>query len=455
MASLHQDASFDRARLEARAGDLPGVASLSPFERTELTVDRIAAGLHKLGASLSAAGIAPVRVAKLREVLAGGREDPDELRERIEKLHVEVLFALTAADFRLGKAYGLGRELADTCMGPDDRPSFDRAFGQLVDLKNWLADLASAFPPHASRAVVLSLRAWEKWAAQPRLEGKPLTWRSQGPGVRAALRRQAELWRTLLCGEKQGQDMLNTDDYLKAANGLVAGMSSAIWRFLKPLALPLTAVILLLGTGIALLVLTGTVLKVVGAMLAAAGAVGITGAGIRARLSTVATQLETRLWGVELDLAIANAVLTGPEGWGAEIAAIEVPPTGVEPRIAANLQTLRAFRDAVGAGDEVKVKELLAPDAEFTVGAEAKDGSDAIVSWLSGNPPEARRIATAPRQIVAGRPGALVAYIDPGADVWRLREGKVRRWQSFSDHNEARDAAGLPPEGPAPVPARD
>jgi ketosteroid isomerase-like protein len=410
-------------------------------------VDRIAAGLHRLGDSLSAAGIAPLSVAGLHRVLAAGRGDIAELRERIGRFDVQVLSALTAAGFRLGKAYDLGRALADTCLGPEDRDSFDRSFGpRLVDVKNWLADLASTFPPHSSRAVVLSLRAWEKWAADPKLEGKPLAWRSQGAGVRGALRRQAEVWRALLVGEKQGPDMLNTDDYLKAANGLVGGMSAAIWRFLKPLALPLGVVILLLGAGIALLVISGTALKVVGALLAAAGAVGITGAGIRARLSTVATQLETRLWGAELDLAIANAVLIGPKGWGAEISPVDVPPTGVEPRIAVNLETLHRFREAVGARDRVMIERLLAADAEFVADEEAKSGREAIVAWLEGEPPQARRISTVPQQIVAGRPGALVAYVDPGADLWRLREGSVARWQSFADRDQAREAAGLPPE---------
>jgi hypothetical protein len=43
--------------------------------------------------------------------------------------------------------------------------------------------------------------------------------------------------------------------------------------------------------------------------------------------------------------------------------------------------------------------------------------------------------------VVAAGPGVLVTYADAGADVWRLQEGKVRRWQSFADADRARAAA--------------
>ena len=41
--------------------------------------------------------------------------DRDAIRKAILNLHVALLIQLTAADYRLGKAYGLGRALADTC----------------------------------------------------------------------------------------------------------------------------------------------------------------------------------------------------------------------------------------------------------------------------------------------------------------------------------------------------
>ena len=445
-ASLYIDASFDNERREGRRDDLPDPGALSPRARTNLTADLIEAGLRKLGGQLAAAGIEQIPMKELREALATSPGDVETLRRRAQELHVDVLFALTAADFRLGKAYGAGHVLAEICLQPADRASFDRAFGpRVVSLRNWLADLASTLPPHASRAVVVSLRTWEAWAAEPKLDGEPLDWPTHGAGVRAALRRQGELWRELLSGEKQGPDMLDINHYLRAANALVATMTSTIWRFLRPLALPLGAAILLLGGGIALLVLTGAVGQVFGALAAAAGAVGITGAGLRARLGKVATQLETRLWGAELDLAIAEAILIGPKGWGATVADVTVPATGAAPRVAANLETLHEFREAVRAKRGSQVSDLLAADVEFIAGDQARSGRDVVATWLL-QAPESTRIASEPQKVVAAGPGILVTYVDTGADVWRVQEGKIRRWQSFADRDRARDAAGLPPE---------
>jgi hypothetical protein len=40
--------------------------------------------------------------------------DSEAIRRAILDLHIALLVDLTAADYRLGKAYGLGRALADT-----------------------------------------------------------------------------------------------------------------------------------------------------------------------------------------------------------------------------------------------------------------------------------------------------------------------------------------------------
>jgi len=446
LASLYREASFDRERRDDGRDDLPGPGGLSGFARTELAVDQIESDIRKLRGHQGGAGIDENAAEEIRKALGARAKDLRALRQGVEKLHLRLLSALTAADFRLGKAFALGHALADTCLLPENRGSFDRAFGsRIVSVKNWLADLASVLPPHASRAVALSLRTWESWAAEPTLDGKPLGWSKQGAGVRAALRRQGELWRELLAGEKSAPDMLDTSHYLRAAQALVAALSSSLWRFLRPLALPLAVAILLLGGGVALLLVSGTAGQVVGAIATAAGAVGITGAGLRARLGKAASYLENRLWGAEVDLAIAEAVLIGPNGWGASVGRVSLPAAGAPPRAAENIETLGKFRDAVQGKREHEVAELLAPDAEFIVEGQARRGSDAVIEWLF-KAPESRRIASAPQRVVAARPGYLVTYLEPGADVWRLQEGRIRRWQSFGDRDEARAAAGLPPE---------
>jgi hypothetical protein len=435
----------------------PGVrpSTFSPSTR----VHQIRAGLYKLASHLTAAGDEPVETHTLDEALEA---DSGARKRKIDEFHAEVSDALGAADFRLGKAYELGYALAETCLKPEDRATFDAAFGpRVVELKNSLADLASTFPPHASRAVVLSLRSWESWAAEPTLDGHQLDWDMHGAAVRTALRRQGELWRGLLSDEKQGADMLGTEHYLRAASTLVAEMTSTIWLFLRPVAIPLGGAVLVLAIGIALLVLTGGIAQVLGAIAAIISALGITGAGFRARLGRATAQLETRLWNAELDRAIAEAVLIGPKGWPDAIAQDDVPATGPTPKVTANQETLKAFRQALSVqeGDQSakdikkakpqrleEVKGFLTSNAEFIAADGSKvAGRNDIAGWLLENVQAAERIATPPQLVKAAEPGVLLTYVGTrdAADIWWLREGKIRRWRAFTNRDEARKQAGL------------
>jgi hypothetical protein len=403
--------------------------------RAKLAVDLIESNLQKLSGRLrSVKGIDVRLVAGLRSALV--RKNEKAIENAIKDLHVEALFALAAADSRLGRAYALGYELADVCLEPCDRCSFESAFGtQVVPVKDRLADLASSLPAHSSRAVVLSLRAWEVWAAEPELNGKGLSWTRDGAGVEAALRRQGVLWRDLLAGDKEGQDMLNTNHYVRAASSLIAAMVSTAWRFMRPLWLPLGLMTLSLLAGIALLLFTGSGGKALGTILAAAGAIGITGAGIRARLGDVAGELQSQLWGAELDLAIAQAVLIGPVGWDAKVE--NVPASGAAPKVAANLETLSEFRKRVKTKSARRICDLLAPDAEFVLpGDEPVLGARAVAEWLREEP-QSKRIATEPDRVDAVAPGILVSHLKSGAAVWRVREGKVRWREGFGDAEAA------------------
>lgn len=429
---------------------MPGLASLSPLERTHVLVDELGAGAHKLGPKCAAAGIALAKMDTVREALGRTGGTVETLRELIAGVHVELQRSLVAADFRLGKAYRLGRELADTALWVESADDFDSAFGaRTVALKDSLADLASSFPTHASRAVVLSLRAWEAWAADPQLDGEALEWSTQGSGVRSALRRQAELWRALLSSEKRGRDMLALGDYLHATNRLAAAAVSTAWRVLRPVWWLILVLIGLLGGGIALLAVSDTFGKILGAFIAVAGALGVTGAGARARLGRAAQPLQASLLGAELDLAIGRAITIGPEGWGIAVAEEEVAPTGGAPRAAAHVALIAEFREAVERGNAKRIKRLLATKALFRA-EDSVRGRDEVADWLVSDPTAAARVAASPKVLLAGRPGFFVAYQDKGADIWRVREGHVKLWQQFGDHNSARRAAGLAAETPSP-----
>lgn len=178
-------------------------------------VDEIEAGLFKLRSELAAANVRPVALDTVRGALKLDVQPAMTLHDAAADLNCQILRALTAADFRIGKAYRLGVALASTTLSPESDGELDRSFGtRAIEIRTALADLASVMRPHASRAVALSLRTWESWAADPELDGKPLA-SDDWAAVRCALRRQGQLWRALLSGEKDGIDMLAIGDTCK------------------------------------------------------------------------------------------------------------------------------------------------------------------------------------------------------------------------------------------------
>ena len=71
---------------------------------------------------------------------------------------------------------------------------------RIANLRQWLDDLSSALPIHSAHSVSESLERWVKWAATPAAAGEA--------NALAQARRQGELWRSLLSGEKRGTDLL-------------------------------------------------------------------------------------------------------------------------------------------------------------------------------------------------------------------------------------------------------
>ncbi|MEA2427602.1 MAG: hypothetical protein QOF37_1230 [Thermoleophilaceae bacterium] len=426
---------------------LPGLRDLGVAERAALGINEIEVALFKLRDRFASAAIDPVSIGDLRPALAACRKDDSALVEAVKDKHSELLRSLMAADFRLGKAYRLGVELAETALQPEGQDNVDTAFGaRAVSIRTALADLASVLPEHSSRAVSLSIRTWERWASEPEIDGKPVgecTWAA----VRSALRRQGELWRALLSGEKHGEDMLSMPDYVRAANGLVGQAAKTMLQFTRTrrIALPVTVIVILLGGGIALLTLNaGASSKIVGGIAAAAGAVGITGAGLRSRASRVAMQLEGRLWAAEMDVAIADAITVGPEGWGVSVKDISLPAAGETPKAGGQLRLIAAFQRALEKGDHKALDRLLAKRVFFDVNGTKIEERGKVVSWASDLPDaERRELARRAGQVVAGYPGSFVVYVEDGGDLWRVRENKISCWRTFGKRDEARAGAGL------------
>src|SRR5262249_46285301 len=149
----------------------------------------------------------------------------------------------------LGKAYGLGRALADTCRPGQEPADLQDSFDpyRLAQLRHDLDDLASVLPAHAAKAVGQSLTWWRDavFMADHSETGQKrrralVGVRTDAPALRTragranpeistaspignmitlrdAVHRQGELWRVVLTGEQRPQDMLAPGDYLNAA----------------------------------------------------------------------------------------------------------------------------------------------------------------------------------------------------------------------------------------------
>jgi hypothetical protein len=383
--------------------------------------------------------------ASKAESLLADTGDTASLRAGLDGAHNILQMALWAGDYRLGKAYGLGHTLAETCLHPADQASFDHAFSaRLVDVEDTLADLASNFPAHASRAVSLSLRLWEQWAVNPKLNKQPLSW--PNPGVRAALHRQGELWRAVLSGEKCGKDMLQSANYTAAFKALfrrTMRFGPMLWVLLGLIPLALAGGIYLLATQ------SGTIAKLGGAALSALAAVGISGSALKRQLSSIGAEFEGQLWQAELDWAIAEAITVPPGPWNVKFKNVDVPARGRDPRVEANTAALHRLRAGIGARKLAKVRELLHSTCEHRRdGDTLASTGDAVAGWLVEQHP----LASKPKQLSAGRrPGTLFSEHGVDADaaeswwfVWTFRHGRVSQVFEYHDEPSARVAAWLP-----------
>jgi hypothetical protein len=301
MAELYRPQQ--RRKLPKLDDDLPGLGSLGDHEHTLMLAKQVQAAATKLKEPIEKSGLPVIDMSGLATVI----DNEPKLKEDVRKIHGELLEVLTASDFRLGKAYGLGRALADTCRKPTDQATLQEELGRhrVANLLGWLEDLSSQLPAHSAHSVAKSLERWVEWAAAVP-ESEPID------HALHALRRQGDLWRALLSGEKHGTEMLEIDDYLDAGRELATQMRSVaralVGRF--PL-LTLLAGLLLTG-GIALLIIgsSSAIVAGAGSILAA---LGLTWKGLGSSLGQLAGKLEQPLWGAVLDTAITDAITLLPQ----------------------------------------------------------------------------------------------------------------------------------------------
>jgi hypothetical protein len=337
MAELYRPGSSPRPAARTSASDdkpqlddLPGLSSLDDPKRAEILVDQVQAALARLAGPLAGAGFGVIDLSGLRT--PGTLPPPDA----VLTVHVEILGHLTAADFRLGKAYGLGRALADTCRKPTDDASLRRQLGnyRVANLLGWLDDLNSAFPPHAGHAVAASLRDWSEWAARDAPGATPAGQPSlTDQDALKLVRRQGELWRALLSGEKRGADMLDMDAWLDVAKGFERRLRTAAVAAICRMRWLAGLILFLFAFGVALMIFASDSGVIVAGAATLLSSVGLTWRGIGGSLGQLAGKLEQPLFGSATDDAVAASITLLPKDATSASAkrsrlALELPFTG-------------------------------------------------------------------------------------------------------------------------------
>lgn len=284
--------------------DLPGLGRLDVDEWTHLGLDQVQAGIAKLRNAITAAGL-DVPDAEAFAARVPSIADPAERSRQIREFHVDLLSTLTAADFRLGKAYGLGRALADTTRDPEDFRA-ELVPDRIGNLTEWTRDLATAFPPHAGHAVAASLEAWSEWSLSA------LAANENPADVLRMLRAQGRTWRSLLSGEKRATAVLETGDYVSAGEGLVERSKALAGQFLHHYWWLASIIAVLFVGGIAVIFAVGNPAAIATGAATILASLGLTWKGVGATLGATAVRLEEPLWGAELDTAICRRITPDP-----------------------------------------------------------------------------------------------------------------------------------------------
>jgi hypothetical protein len=302
---------------------LVGIAGWSATDRWDLAVHQIAAKSNRLKGAFEHFGSETDDLEQFQTVADGllGQAGAVGVSMEVSAAYHALIMTLAAAHARLGRACELGCALADTCRvkGPLTCADLKHRFGdRLTPVQAALSDMASSLPDHASRAVSLSLAQWHKWTLDAGADA------TVPPGLDEILKRQGELWRAVLSGEKLGRDMLADDDYLDASKTLLRGVirRPRLW-------LAMAGAGLLIAVGIYLILAAPDALKAIsGAGLTVLTAVGLTVASIKRSATEVGNRLLAEIWSAEVDWAIAQAVTVNPPGLVITLQKREVRPRG-------------------------------------------------------------------------------------------------------------------------------
>lgn len=287
---------------------LPELSTMPAWQRAQVTALRLAADIGRLGlpdnlpASLNFDALATKEAADA------------SFRSQVYALHLAVFNALAARDARVLLSYRLGVALAMTVLsvrGKTPSPYSEELKAPRVGtIQQWLDGLRTLLPSHSADAVKYTLREWSSWAGK-RKPGTPNDARSTG-----SLRRQGEQWRSLLSGEKPAADMLEVEDYARAASRMVKRIGGLVIRSTFSWLGLVTLLILLLLVGAALWILsTGVNLtKIVAVLLALGTPIGLTASSVRTAVKRSLAAAQAPIWSALLVEAIGEATYINPIG---------------------------------------------------------------------------------------------------------------------------------------------
>jgi hypothetical protein len=277
---------------------LPGVSELTADELAQLSVLEVQAGLTKLTAPIKKAGL---DVPSTQQLSAAVGADELTRTHDIRQFHVRLLSVLTAADFRLGKAYSLGCTLAESTCFADDWSAAITS-DSVPAVAESIRQLASALPAHASHPVADSLAAWSRWGRSP----KGHVAASAVTGGKLAA--QGLLWRGLLSGEKAPTGVLELADYLRAGEGMIELNLRLAWKSFTHFWWLVLLVILMFAAGVTVIVLSDSGAAIVGGAATVATSIGLGWKGIGTSLGTSAAKLEDPIWQGQLDRVIYERI---------------------------------------------------------------------------------------------------------------------------------------------------
>jgi len=281
-----------------------GLGVLTEGQTVAFCKGQVTVAFAKLRDLVEQAGLSlPDReIKELSDCIASAQDDAR--RKAAGEVDSKALSALSAADFRLGKAYGIGAAMMNLTTRPSPGVTLREHLTEagIAPVVAAIDDLSSALPPHAGHSVRESLREWQT-SIEPQSSVAP-----EAPETWLQLARQGELWRAVLAGEKAGRDLLEIDDYVDAADRLSKRMREVAIRLVKRFPEVSVAVLVLFVIGVGLIALTDSAAAIVAGAGTILASLGLTWRGVGRSLGGLAGKLERPLWGAELDTAIKQAI---------------------------------------------------------------------------------------------------------------------------------------------------